>query len=264
MNNFQEISSKNNQKIKNVKKLHRKKYREEAGLFICEGIRVFKEALNSNVKIDSLFIDKNDIEETEKLLKDYSKGFDIYIVSKDIIETMSTSVTPQGYIFLVDIDSLPKTVDNKEKSKVYVYLDELQDPGNLGTIIRTSHGTLVDAVFIGENTVDPFSDKSVRSTMGSLFKVPIIYKTKEDLILLKKNGFSIVTTSLDAKKSIFETDLTGNIVIVIGNEGRGVSSEILNISDTKVIIPMPGDLESLNAGVSFSVVIYERLRQINY
>ena len=264
MDSFIKITSKSNKNIKEVRKLSKKKYREEKGLFVCEGVRIFKEALESKVKIKYLFIEEKDKEETISLVSSYNNTFDVYLVSKDILETMSTSVTPQGFIFTIKIDSLPKNIDTQSKNKVYVYLDGLQDPGNLGTIIRTAHGALVDGVFIGDNTVDPFSDKSVRSTMGSLFKVPIIYKTKKDLLLLKEKGFSIVVTSLEASKSLYDTDLSGNMIIVIGNEGQGVTRDIQNISDKRIIIPMPGELESLNAGVSFSIIIYERLRQINY
>lgn len=265
MNSFKEITSKSNKTVKEVRKLTRKKYREQKGVFICEGIKIFVEALQSKVKIEYLFIEKKDQNEVISLISKYDKIFPIYIVEKDIIETMSSSVTPQGFIFAVNIGSLPKERQGKtigkQYGKVFVYLDGLQDPGNLGTIIRTSHGVLVDGIFIGENTVDPFSDKAVRSTMGSLFKVPISYKTKKDLIKYKEKGFSIVVTSLEANKSIYETDLRGDTIIVIGNEGQGVTKEIQNIADKKVIIPMPGNLESLNAGVSFSVIVYERYRQ---
>jgi TrmH family RNA methyltransferase len=140
----------------------------------------------------------------------------------------------------------------------------LQDPGNLGTIIRTSSAANVGAVLIGKGSVDPYSPKVVRSTMGSIFQVPIISleDLAEALRWLKNNySFKVIVGDLEASDYYYEENLTGNTVIVIGNENRGPSKSILDIADKSVKIPLLGRTESLNASVAASILIYESVRQ---
>ena len=139
----------------------------------------------------------------------------------------------------------------------------MQDPGNLGTIIRTAHASGALGVILRKGTVDLYNDKTLRSTMGSIFNVPVVYDNDDlDTILsLKNNGFKVISSSLDTDYNFYDIDLTGKCIIVVGNEGNGISSEIFAISDEKFKIPMPGGAESLNVGIATSVIAFEAVRQ---
>jgi len=141
--------------------------------------------------------------------------------------------------------------------------DKLQDPGNLGTIIRTAHAAGVDGIILTKGTVDVYNEKTIRASMGSLFHVPVIYDDKDNTIIksLCNRGFSLLATSLEGDKDFFEEDLSGNLIISVGNEGNGVSKEIYELSNKKVKIPMPGGAESLNVAIATSIILYEKVRQ---
>ena len=145
----------------------------------------------------------------------------------------------------------------------YLLCDKLQDPGNLGTIIRTAHAAGVDGIILTKGTVDIYNEKTIRASMGSLFHIPVIYDDKDNTIVkeLCNKGFSLLSTSLEGDKDFFEEDLTGKLIISVGNEGNGVSKEIYDLSDKKVKIPMPGGAESLNVAIAASIILYEKVRQ---
>ena len=148
------------------------------------------------------------------------------------------------------------------KGDFYLLCDKVQDPGNLGTIIRTAHAAGASGIILTKGTVDIYNDKTIRSTMGSVFYLPIIYDN--DLSFLKKlkeDGFSLVTTSLQESKNFFEEDLRVKVILGVGNEGNGISDEIFAMSDKKVKIPMPGGAESLNVAVASSIILFEKVRQ---
>ena len=145
----------------------------------------------------------------------------------------------------------------------YLLCDKLQDPGNLGTIIRTAHAAGVDGIILTKGTVDIYNEKTIRASMGSLFHIPVIYDDKDNTIVkgLCNKGFSLLSTSLEGDKDFFEEDLSGKLIISVGNEGNGVSKEIYELSDKKVKIPMPGGAESLNVAIAASIILYEKVRQ---
>ena len=149
------------------------------------------------------------------------------------------------------------------EGKFYLLCDKVQDPGNLGTIIRTAHAAGVDGIILTKGTVDVYNEKTIRSTMGSLFHIPVVYDDGDLSIVraLINKGFSLLSTSLEGDKNFFEEDLTGNLIISVGNEGNGVSKEVYELSDKKVKIPMPGGAESLNVAIASSIILYEKVRQ---
>lgn len=250
------IESKNNNLFKETKKLKEKKHREKAGKFLIEGLRFVDEAIKSEAEIEKVFFTESFKEKHEDFLEEIS-SIEQIILSEPLLKELSFTEKPQGIIALVSIPN--KEIKDKD---IIVLVDKVQDPGNLGTIIRTAHAVDAAAVVITKGTVDVYNDKTLRSTMGSIFKMPIIEDS--DLSLLKKlkeDNFKLVVSSLQGENNFFEEDLKGKIIIAVGNEGNGISEEVYQLADKRVKIPMPGEAESLNVAVATSVMLYEKIRQ---
>lgn len=249
------ITSKDNSKIKEIKKLKEKKYRKTA--FIVEGIKMLKEAISEKAEIDTIII-REDTELDFKLESELEKK--VIHVTKNVFETISDVVSPQGVLVVIN-----KKIDDNKISKHADYilaLDGIQDPGNLGTIIRTADSANIKQILVSKDTVDSYSPKVVRSTMGAIYRVKIIEceDLAKTLKSLQTTGFEIVTTDLHTDKSIYDMNYNKKIV-VIGNEANGVTPEIKELSNYRVKIPMLGKTESLNAAVATGIMIYEYVRQ---
>ena len=249
------ITSKDNSKIKEIKKLKEKKYRKTA--FIVEGIKMLKEAISEKAEIDTIII-REDTELDFKLDSELEKK--VIHVTKNVFETISDVVSPQGVLVVIN-----KKIDDNKISKHADYilaLDGIQDPGNLGTILRTADSANIKQILVSKDTVDSYSPKVVRSTMGAIYRVKIIEceDLAKTLKSLQTTGFEIVTTDLHTDKSIYDMNYNKKIV-VIGNEANGVTPEIRELSNYRVKIPMLGKTESLNAAVATGIMIYEYVRQ---
>jgi tRNA/rRNA methyltransferase len=246
------ITSKDNEIIKNIKKLKEKKYRLDS--YIVEGIKMVKEAISENQEIALIAI-----REDFKIDFD-TKNIKTVIISNKIFNDISDVKTPQGILAVIK-----KNQNNQiETNQDYILaLDSLQDPGNMGTIIRTADSANINQIIINKTTVDPYSPKVIRSTMGAIYRTNIIEveDLKATLKEMKLKGFQIITTDLKATRSIYDINYNNKTVVVIGNEANGVSQEILQTADKKVIIPMLGKTESLNASIAASIMIYEYVRQ---
>lgn len=257
---MQVITSKENEQIKQIRKLKDKKYREEMGLYVVEGIKTVNEAIAEEADIQMIVIcdDSNEQDELkQKMLYEVAK-YNILYVSQKVFEYISEVMHPQGILAVIK---------KKEQSKIdyhedfVVVLDNIQDPGNLGTIIRTVDSIGLKQIIVSKETVDAYSPKVVRSTMSGIFRVNVIEADViEALNGLKKQGFKVVVTSLDTNKSIYDISYH-KTAIVIGNEANGVSKEVMRLADEKVKIPMLGKTESLNAAVATGIVLYEAVRQ---
>lgn len=246
------ISSKDNEIVKEIRKLKEKKYRQEK--FIVEGIKMLEEAIDENADIDLIVL-----REGTEINKDISKFKNIQVTEK-VFNTLTDVVSPQGVLAIIN-----KKKDTKiDDSADYILaLDSIQDPGNLGTIIRTADSANLKQIIVSKDTADSFSPKVIRSTMGAIYRVNIIEVENlvETLKELQKNKFNIITTSLDTNNSIYDISYNKSVV-VIGNEANGVSKEVQNMADFKVKIPMFGKTESLNAAVATGIMIYEYVRRI--
>ena len=246
------ITSKDNEIIKNIKKLKEKKYRLDS--YIVEGIKMVKEAINENQEIALIAI-----REDFKIDFD-TKNIKTVTISNKIFNDISDVKTPQGILAVIK-----KNQNNQiETNSDYILaLDSLQDPGNMGTIIRTADSANINQIIINKTTVDPYSPKVIRSTMGAIYRTNIIEveDLKTTLKEIQSKGFQIITTDLKATQSIYDINYNNKTVVVIGNEANGVSQEILQTADKKVIIPMLGKTESLNASIAASIMIYEYVRQ---
>jgi TrmH family RNA methyltransferase len=258
---MQVISSKDNETIKHIRKLKDKKYRDEIGCYIIEGIKLVKEAIEENANIKYIVICE-DCEEAVKLeqnlLYDIAKNNCLYVTRK-VFQAISDVTTPQGVLAVVEKKNSNKNIDYSED--IIIALDGIQDPGNLGTILRTVDSANLKQIILSKNSADPYNPKVVRSTMGAIFRVNIIEAEdlKNTLQEVKKHNFEVVVTSLETNSSIYNIKYK-NKVIVIGNEANGVSKEVQEIADKKVKIPMLGKTESLNASVAAGIMIYEYVR----
>ena len=263
------ISSKDNEIVKEIRKLKEKKYRKEK--FIVQGIKMLEEAMNENASIDLIII-----REGINLDLDISE-FKSIVVTEKVFNTLTDVVSPQGVLAVINKKSAEntnneniKSIDTKnitelqiDKNADYILaIDGIQDPGNLGTIIRTADSANLKQIIVSKNTVDSYSPKVIRSTMGAIYRVNIIETENlvETLEKLKEEGFKVVTTSLDTDNSVYDISYDKSIV-VIGNEANGVSKEVQDMSDYKVKIPMLGKTESLNASVAAGIMIYEYVRE---
>lgn len=254
------ITSKDNEKIKEIKKLKEKKYREETNLFVVEGIKIVKEAIEYDADIKKIVISNDAIgyEVDEEVLKLIQK-YEVMIVSQNVFESISDVKTPQGILAVI------KNKENTEidyNEDVIFVLDNIQDPGNLGTIIRTLDSVGIKQLIVSDDTVDYMSPKVLRSTMGGAFRVNVIVKDSliDTINELKKNGYEVLATDLATDSSIYDIEYKKK-VIIIGNEANGVSDEVKNEADKRIKIPMLGKTESLNAAVATSVIAYEYVRQ---
>ena len=191
----------------------------------------------------------------------------VEIVADDVFDKMCDTKTPQGILCLVKqfhygIEDLLATSKNKEHT-LFILLEDLQDPGNLGTIFRTGEGCGVDGIIMSNRTVDVYNPKVIRSTMGSVYRVPFLYT--DDLCgtiyTLQENGISVYAAHLDGTKYYDEYDYRGGTAFLIGNEGNGLRQETTECADRLLRIPMEGEVESLNAAVASSVLLYEAYRQ---
>ncbi len=259
---MQVITSKDNEIIKNIKKLKEKKYREEQNMFLVEGIKMVKEAITENANISKVMVCEeclNDGTLPKDLLYEVAKQSCIY-VSKNVFKTITEVENPQGILAVIEKKDDENSINYDED--VILVLDGIQDPGNLGTIIRTLDSVNLKQIILSEKTADAYSPKVVRSTMGAIYRVNFIKSSNivETLKQIKKHKFEVIATSLQTNDTIYDVAYKKE-AIVIGNEANGVSKEVLEIADKKVKIPMLGKTESLNAAVATGIILYEYARK---
>lgn len=260
------IQSSSSKQFKMLKTLTQRKGRYKNQKYIIEGIRIIEQAIIENQKIHSIYVKESifNNEETDKLLnKLKSSGLEIIVMEDNLFDEISDTVTSQGLIAVLDmeINELGR-IFNLEETRILI-LDRIQDPGNLGTMIRTADAANFDCVLLSKGTVDPYNQKVIRSTMGSIFQIPVIQSENiiSDIKLLYEKGFQVIATELDGAEEYDAINYKSKMAIIIGNEGSGVSKDILELNTQNVIIPMAGKAESLNASVAAAVVMYEVFRQ---
>lgn len=254
------IESKENNFFKSIKKLKERRFRQKEGKFILEGFRLIEEAVKANMEIEYIILSQGNEEKLyNSSLKEVINDDKIYVFSSSLFLQISSTEHPQGVIAVVKNKKMTIDLDGG----FFLVCDKVQDPGNLGTIIRTGHAAGVDGIILTKGTVDIYNDKTIRSTMGSIFYVPIFYDDEDFSIIkkLKDNGVALVTTSLEESKNFFEENLKGKIMLAVGNEGNGISNELFELASKKVKIPMPGGAESLNVAIATSIILFEKVRQ---
>ncbi len=257
------ISSKDNDFIKHVKKLKEKKYRDESGEFIVEGIKMVREAIIEKADIKQ-FILCDDCEKTESIPKDIMyeiAKYECIYVTHNIFKILSEVQEPQGVIAIIGKNGSDEQIDYNQD--IIVALDDIQDPGNLGTILRTVDSVGLTQILVSKGTADCYNPKVVRSTMGAIFRVKVIEceDLEKTLKEIKKQKFKIVVSSLQTQNTIYDINYNKKVIIV-GNEANGVKNTIQEMADEKIKIPMLGKTESLNASVATGIILYEYVRQM--
>lgn len=258
--NIKTIESDKNKFVKWVLQLMTKaKERRNSNVYIVEGIRAIKEL--APARIHTLVV--TDIELVKKCFDSEVGNMDVVVMSMSILKKVSQDKTPQGILAIVkriEPDDADKVL---EQVGLYLALDNIQDPGNMGTMIRVCDAVGAKALFINKTSVDPYHPKVTKGSMGSIERVPIYVVddlTKSIELMIRKN-ISVYGAYLDGSQNHFEYKYPESTCFVIGNEGNGISDTVIDACTSRVRIPMPGGSESLNAGVAASVLLYEALRQ---
>ncbi len=250
-----EITSASNAKIKYVRSLTQKKAREENGEYTVEGIKSVRDAVNSDRDITAIYVSFSFF---DKEHFDYPENITLCRVSDNIFEKMCDTKAPQGILAVIRISD---DCDFEITDGAYIYCDTVQDPGNLGTIIRTADAAGFNGGLLSEGCADLYNPKTVRSSMGSFFNTQVWRNVNyEKIAELKSSGFNIIGGTLsDQSIDYREASYKKPLIIVVGNEANGIRDEVLKIC-THVKIPILGKAESLNAGVAAAILMYERVR----
>ena len=254
------ITSKSNPQIKRLLQLQKKsKARTEEGVFVVEGIRMFVEVPEEHV--EKVYLSESFYNKKKEELD--LKNFPYEILSDVVFEHISDTKTPQGILCIVK----QKKYELEELFSIhnphFIVLDNLQDPGNLGTIVRTAEGAGVDAVFMSKDCVDIYNSKTIRSTMGSIYRMPTLYIEDIPQLLdrFREKEICSYAAHLEGKNSYDQENYKKGTAILIGNEGNGLRDEVSEKADVWVRIPMHGQVESLNAAIAASVLMFEVSRQ---
>lgn len=257
------ITARSNSQLKQIAKLLKKRSaREEERVYVIEGRKMFFEVLAQAPELlvkaywsQSGLSGLSEEEKASISVCPYEE------VSDDAFDSVAETVTPQGVLAIVKMPE--HTAEELSKSgKNLLLLETLQDPGNLGTILRTAEAAGIGGVILSSDSVDAFSPKTVRATMGAVFRVPFVYVSDfpQTISMLKENGYTIYAAHLKGSVPYDEPDYKGSCGILIGNEGNGLTDEVTALSDVRIRIPMEGKAESLNAGVAAALMMYELRR----
>lgn len=260
------ITSYSNKSVREVIQLNQKaKARNQQDLFVAEGVKMFAEAPEE--RIHRVYIARRAEEDLRGAYGEKLHKLSVEIVADDVFDKMSDTKTPQGILCLVRqfhyrIEEM-LAVRNDKKHMLFIALEDLQDPGNLGTVFRTGEGAGVDGIIMSSRTVDIYNPKTIRSTMGSVYRVPFLYT--DDLCgtirALQKHDIRVYAAHLDGIGYYDEHDYCHGTAFLVGNEGNGLKQETADCADELVRIPMEGKVESLNAAVASSILLYEAYRQ---
>lgn len=255
------ITSSANGKVKQVMNLIKKaKARNESGLFVAEGLRIFKEIPHE--QIDSIFVSESFLKEEDR--KHLISGMKYEVLTDEVFQVMSDTKTPQGILALVKQHAYtPEDLTRVPGPAFLMILENIQDPGNLGTIIRAGEGAGITGVLMNSTTADIYNPKVIRSTMGSIFRVPFVYTDNltDSILQLKKKGIKLYAAHLNGRNNYEKEDYTVDTGFLIGNEANGLTEDTARLADAYIKIPMMGSVESLNAAVAASVLMFETARQ---
>ena len=250
------LSSRNNPIVKNAKLLSTKKGREQSGRYLIEGKKLIEDAIASGIKLRDVYIS----ESTQPFrLPD---GVNIYYVTDDIMKTICDTVTPQGIAAVIDIPTKTEP-DFCNLDGLIVALDGLSDPGNIGTIIRTADAAGASCVLMSSDCAELYAPKTIRSTMGSVYHIPVFYglEFEHTLSSAKTAGFKVLGSALNGNGFYDYVPSSCKNIIIIGNEAHGISCTSKTTADVLLTLPMRGRAESLNASVAAGIMIYELTRK---
>jgi TrmH family RNA methyltransferase len=262
------ISSKSNPLIKKVAALKKRKERQCSGLFLIEGVKMLEEALvKAEIKYILFTLGLTDSKRGRELItRALDKGVSCYPISEKLLQLICSTESPQGVVGVVKRKGYSLNTILSQANPFLVMVDQVQDPGNLGTIIRTASAVGATGLILSHGTVDPYNEKTLRSTMGAIFAIPVLegIEVEEFLCHARYNQVKIVAGDLEAKKPHFHANLLGKVCIAVGNEAKGISPELRVGADELVTIPLKQNVESLNVAVATGILLYEKIRQDYY
>ncbi len=259
------ISSSQNPVFKEVRSLKNRKDREEKGLFCIEGLRSVDEALKEKADIAGILVSEEfAANQGHSGVLGRMEALDVKMhrVTDKLFREISDTETPQGILAVMKMKTASMS-ELTDTGGLYLILDSIRDPGNMGTIIRTADAAGFSGVILSKGCVDPYNPKVLRSTMGSIFHIPLFKAgdLPEAIRLIRSKGIKVYASHLDSAVSIFDTGMTSGTAVIIGSEADGVSGEAAALADALVRIPMPGRAESLNASVAAGIIMFEAVRQ---
>ena len=248
------ITSGENRIFRLCEQLTHKKYRDKLGMYLIEGENLLEEAVKNHAEIKTVLV-----------RQDYGGNFygsedKVFYLDDRLFDRLSQTETSQGIMAIVKKPEFSRAeFTDKNDGSNYVVLDRLQDPGNIGTIIRTADAAGYGLVIAMKGTADVFSPKAVRAATGSLFRMPVVFMDSTDELMefTRAAGKKLAATCFDTDRYYYDEDLRENIALIIGNEGGGICRELIESSDLKIKIPMHGNIESLNASVAAGILMYE-------
>ncbi len=259
MPNFTEITSKDNSLIKLVSSLQASaKHRKTEGLFVLEGLRICSDAYENNIKFDKLIVTKYALEKHSNIIENFSKiSKSCYILREDLFKKISDTNNPQG---VIAVAKTPELLSEITIGGRYIALENLADPSNLGAIARTAEALGVDGIIMTADTCDPYSPKSLRSSMGTLLRLPL-FITDDIANFVANNNLTAYACVVDKDAdSIAEISFAGGGVLLIGNEANGLTDAAKSVAKKCVTIKMSGKAESLNAAAAAAIAMWEMVK----
>ena len=257
-----ELTGLQNPVVKAAAELKQKKYRTQNGLYLAEGLRTAEEAVAYKA-VETLFYVATDDDRTMRLLEDAAmQNIKLVCVNENVMKKIADTETPQGIIAVCKMRQ-PKLENLLASGKMLLVLDRVGDPGNIGTMLRTADAAGIGGLVLLKGCADIYAPKTVRSSMGSLFHIPVLSGVSEQEFVstAKKAGYDLLVTCLDGADNLYKADLSGRIAFVMGNEAGGVSETLLEKADKRVYIPMASRAESLNVAMAAGIVMFEALRR---
>ena len=258
------IASRQNGLVKELRKAFSQGEATPEGSVAIEGVRIIEEAIRSGLRFQAVFFSENARNHAARLLPQIASQTETLVLPDDVFTSAVSTETPQGVAALVKwkpakLEELLEPVNDR---LLLVALGGIQDPGNLGTIIRSAEAFAARGVLVGEKTVSPFNSKVVRASAGSIFREPVVrVKLADTVATMKQAGVRVLATSSHKGKPLQDAKFAGPCMIVIGNEGAGLTPEILTQADELITIAHAERVESLNAGIAASIILYEAARQ---
>lgn len=257
-----ELTGLQNPLVKKAAELKQKKYRQQQGLFLAEGLRTVEEAVASK-SVEMIFYTAIEDARTREVLEQAAaENVRLICVAENVMKKIADTETPQGIIAICRMEQ-PSLDELLASGKMLLVLDRVGDPGNIGTMLRTGDAAGIGGLILLKGSADIYAPKTVRSSMGSLFHVPVLGGVAEaDFVRsAKKAGYELMVTTLEGADNLYKADLSGRLAFVMGNEANGVSDTLLASADKRVFIPMAGRAESLNVAMAAGVVMFEALRR---
>ena len=254
---MREIRSKDNRIVKRCEQLSMRKYRDQFGLYLIEGENLLAEAVKNHARIETVLLREGCQKSLPPQVEDRT-----FLLDAGIFDKLAQTVTSQGILAIVAKEAARKEDFINLPGSNFIVLDRLQDPGNIGTILRTADAAGYKLAILMKGTADVYAPKVVRAATGSLFRMPVVSmaSAKELAEFTGAAGKKLTATCLDARRWYYDEDLTHDIALIIGNEGNGISRDLIESSDIQIKIPMQGNIESLNAAVAAGVLMYEAMR----